>query len=256
MFEVEELLAEGEFAGAGDAVGEEDGDFDDGFGAGFDDELEADFVADGVEGVGIVEAGAIEGEEAGHGVAQAGEGTSEERGAEGVDGAEEAPAFGGVAAGDVAGTEDEVGAVVEAVDHGGDGGGGVREVGIHHDQALALGGAEAFEDGAAEATGAGAFDEMDPGEVECLDDLAGAVAGLIVHEPEVKGEGAVVAHVDDGGGEGGEVEGFAEGGDDDGDVEAGGCGRGRRRGRGDIDSHGCEWGKSGEEGFDHEAGEV
>lgn len=57
VFEVAELFFEGEFGFAVDAVFEQDGDFGDatGIDAGFGEEFEGDFVADGVERVGTGE---------------------------------------------------------------------------------------------------------------------------------------------------------------------------------------------------------
>ena len=111
VFEVAELFLEGELGFTVPAVAEEDGDFDDALDAALDHEFEGDFVADGIEGFGIGETGAAEGEEAGHGIADgADEGLGEEGGGGAVEPAEEAPVF-GFAAEDVAGAEDEIGLV-------------------------------------------------------------------------------------------------------------------------------------------------
>ena len=151
VFEVAELLFQGELGFAVAAVAEDDGDFGDAMGAALDEEFQGDFVADGVEGSGLARADAAEGEEAGHGVADgADEGLGEEGGAGAVEPAEEGPVF-GFAAGDVARADDEVGVGGEGASKGGDGFGGVGEVGIHDDDVVVLREIKAGDDGGGQA---------------------------------------------------------------------------------------------------------
>lgn len=189
VFEVAELFAHGELGFAVDTVAEGDGDFGDAVGGDvcFDEKFEGDFVANGVEGVGVAEAVAAHGEEAGHGVFDgADEGFGEEGSAGGIKPAEAGPVFGAAAVA-VAGADDEIGFVaLELFDHGGDGVGGVAEVGVHDDDIFVVGQGHAGEDSGGEAAFADAdfVSELGVSQGEVVQDFAGAVVGVVVDDDD------------------------------------------------------------------------
>ena len=194
MPDVANLFGEIEFAFTKLAIREVDGDFTDIAASAFHEQFEPDLVSDGIECLGFGEAGSAEGEESAHWVLGRGKGACEGGCNFTVYPAEEAPVFVCCRSRDISTADDEVRAFVEGAQHVGDTFWRVAEICVHDEEDIFCCGLETVDDGGAQASIAGAYDEFDPWPCFARNDGRGIVRAGIVHNEKFQVEACVFTH--------------------------------------------------------------